>query len=75
VGTANGAGGTYILYGSATGLKSQGYQFWSQDSTGIQGIAESGDRFGASMAAGDFDNDGYIDLSIGTPGQDHSVPF
>jgi hypothetical protein len=27
----------------------------------------SGDRFGASLARGDFDGDGYLDLAIGTP--------
>lgn len=32
--------------------------------------AESGDRFGESIAAGDFNGDGYADLAIGSPGED-----
>ena len=31
---------------------------------------ESGDRFGFSLANGDFDNDGFDDLAIGVPSED-----
>jgi hypothetical protein len=37
---------------------------------GISGSLGAGDRFGAALAAGDFDNDGHSDLAIGIPGQD-----
>lgn len=30
---------------------------------------ERGDRFGAALAAGDFDDDGVMDLAIGAPGE------
>ncbi len=33
------------------------------------GAPESGDRFGASLAAGDIDGDGCDDLAIGAPGE------
>jgi FG-GAP repeat len=31
---------------------------------------EAGDRFGWAVAAGDFNNDGYDELAIGSPGED-----
>ena len=36
----------------------------------MEGIAEEFDRFGASLAAQDFNADGYDDLAIGVPGED-----
>ncbi len=39
-------------------------QEWHQDK-GLEGYVESGDRFGNSLAVGDFDNDGYFDLIVG----------
>jgi hypothetical protein len=32
-------------------------------------ISQSGDRFGAALAAGDFDHDGDDDLAVGAPGE------
>ena len=59
-----------MLYGSAAGLTATGSRVWHQDSAGIEGAAEAGDLFGASLSAGDFDNDGFDDLAIGAPGED-----
>ncbi len=36
------------------------------------GTAEDGDRFGAALAAGDFNGDGRTDLAVGVPGEDWS---
>ncbi|MCB9464865.1 MAG: FG-GAP repeat protein [Candidatus Eisenbacteria bacterium] len=36
----------------------------------VTGTHEAGDRFGASLAAGDFNGDGYEDLAIGVPRED-----
>jgi hypothetical protein len=65
------AGAVYVLYGSTAGLiaRTDRRQIWSQQITVLGGVAESGDRFGASLAAGDFDGNGYIDLAVGVPGE------
>jgi FG-GAP repeat len=50
-----------------TGLTSSNNQLWSQESPGIADNAQLGDRFGAALTTGDFDNDGFDDLAIGVP--------
>jgi hypothetical protein len=59
------AGAAHVLYGSTTGLTGTGSQVWTQDSPGVPDTAESGDNFGQSLAAGDFDHDGFADLAVG----------
>ena len=79
---ADGEKGTVtIFHGTANVGLTGASQTWSQDSPGILGGAEGapdrrfnskdewGDRFGFSLAAGDFDGDGRDDLAIGTPGE------
>lgn len=70
VGAAVGAGAINVLYGSASGLNATGDQLWHQDSTGILDVAEASDNFGDSLAAGDFDGDGFTDLAIGVEDED-----
>ncbi len=60
-----GAGSVAVLYGSTTGLSGSGDQNWHQDISGISGTAEASDWFGRSLAACDFDDDGYADLAVG----------
>jgi len=60
------AGAVNVLYGSQGGLTAAGDQLWSQ--ANLPGIPEKGDAFGAALAAGDFDQDGYWDLAVGVPG-------
>ena len=60
-----GEGAVYLLYGSANGLTTAGAEQFSQDSSGVPGVAEEDDRFGATLAAGDFDGDGGDDLAVG----------
>ena len=58
-----------VLRGSNAGplLTPTGRQVWSQGTSGIIGAKESHDRFGSSLATGDFNGDGHIDLAIGVP--------
>lgn len=64
------AGGVNVLYGSSGGLSASGDDWWDQGSPGIKGVPETMDRFGWSLAAGDFDGDGKEDLAIGAPYED-----
>ncbi len=65
---ASGAGAVNVIYGSATGLITPNDQRWYQNIPDVEGDSETNDRFGASLAAGDFDGDGFADLAIGVPG-------
>jgi hypothetical protein len=47
-------------------------QFISQDTPGMSLAAEAGDEFGATLATGDFNDDGYDDLAIAATGEDIS---
>jgi FG-GAP repeat len=72
VGSIADAGQVAVTYGAAAGLPATHKQnLVSGDSLGQ--AAEVGDLVGASLAVGDFDNDGYDDLAIGSPGEDSSV--
>jgi len=64
-GDNNDAGAVILLSGSGSGLTSAGSQLWSQDSEGIDGVAETEDFFGATLTAGDFGKSGYADLAVG----------
>ena len=59
------SGAIIIFRGSASGL-TKGSFLTQRKSNGAN---EAGDRFGHSLAAGDFDNDGFDDLVVGTPGE------
>jgi hypothetical protein len=63
------SGVVHVLYGSGTGLAAAGSQLWSQNSPGIADVAEPGDLFGFTLAAGDFNGDTRADLAIGAPGE------
>lgn len=65
------AGAVNVIYGSAGGLTEAGDWWFHQDTSGILDACETDDVFGWSLAAGDFDRDGYADLAIGAPGEDY----
>ena len=69
-GKRNNVGLIQVFTGGAAGLVGSASMSWHQDSTGVRGRAEQGDRFGSSLAAGDFDGDGYDDVAVGVPGED-----
>lgn len=60
--------GRVVVYLGAAGNTSIVSYHKSLDQTGL-GANEVGDRFGYSLAGGDFDHDGYADLAVGTPGE------
>jgi hypothetical protein len=64
-----GSGSVNVLYGSATGLRADDDQRWSQDARGIKSRASTGEQFGSALAAGDFSSNGVDDLAIGVPGE------
>jgi hypothetical protein len=61
-------GVVHVLYGTSTGLKTAGAQFWSQNSPGVLGANANGDEFGWSLAAANLGKSAQADLSIGAPG-------
>jgi hypothetical protein len=67
VGSVTDGGAVNVLYGSGLGLQAElpDDQFWTQDSPGVQDQAEKSDAFGRSLAAGDWNGDGFADLAIG----------
>jgi hypothetical protein len=71
VGPSVDAGAVSVIYGSASGLSATAAavldQFWHQNSADVEGFVDTSEHFGTALAAGDFDNDGFDDLAIGTP--------
>jgi len=59
------AGAVAVWFGNGGGFLDGGE--WNQDTAGVQGVAETDDRFGSALACGDFDRDGYDDLVVGVP--------
>ena len=66
-GVAN-SGSVYVILGSAAGLANL-RQVWHQNR--LDGsTATAGDRFGAALASGNFNGDGYADLAVGVPNEE-----
>ena len=68
-GTGADTGVVNVLPGSGSGPTATGSQFWYQNSAGISDSAEAGDRFGATLAAGNMGNGAHADLAIGATGE------
>ncbi len=65
-------GAAHIIYGSASGLDLTRTQWFHQKMPGLTlEVREDDDGFGASMAVGDFNNDGADDLAVSAPGEDY----
>lgn len=66
----NNAGAIHVFYGRAGhNLAGAREHMLHQDIADVTGAVEAGDRFGSSLARGDFDNDGIGDLVVGVPGE------
>ncbi|HTQ37632.1 MAG TPA: hypothetical protein VMJ32_01315 [Pirellulales bacterium] len=66
--TAPRGGSVNVIYGDSTGLPSAGNQIWQPGIGGVKLSANIYDKFGWSLAAGDFNGDFIPDLAIGAPG-------
>ncbi|NYV78553.1 FG-GAP-like repeat-containing protein [Streptomyces sp. UH6] len=64
------AGQIAVLYGASGGVTATNRTLISQNTAGVPGAAEPGDEFGAQLAYGDFNGDGYDDLAASAPGED-----
>jgi uncharacterized protein (TIGR03437 family) len=71
-GENNSAGLVIVIYGGASGLTSNDNQRWREGDDGLRGDAENFDLFGFEVAAGDFNDDHFDDLAVGTPGEDNT---
>ena len=70
IGSTQGAGAVNMLYGTAGGLSAAGNQQFWQGAGGVAGVAEDFDVFGFALSAGDFNDDGSADLTVGVPFED-----
>ncbi|MFI1564091.1 FG-GAP repeat protein [Streptomyces sp. NPDC020490] len=64
------AGAVVVMYGTSHGIDPSKRTLLTQNSTGVPGTAEAGDRFGAAVVVYDLNRDGYSDLVVGAPGED-----
>ncbi|WP_406481533.1 integrin alpha [Streptomyces sp. NBC_01615] len=76
VGGKKGAGFVTVQYGAPHGIGTNNSvpkgrtALFSQNTAGVPGTAQTGDSFGAAVATGDLDGDGYDDAVIGAPGKE-----
>jgi hypothetical protein len=70
--TQTDVGIVHVIYGSPNGLDTGAGQAGPDDQVwhrAVGGVAaDAGDEYGAALAMGDFNRDGYDDLAIGIPG-------
>ncbi|MGA4843648.1 FG-GAP repeat protein [Streptomyces sp. G45] len=69
VGSVADAGAVWVLRGAADGLTTRGVRSWTQNTTGVPGVAERGDRWGAQVRLADPDRDRRFDLLASAPGE------
>ena len=59
-----------MVYGGPEGLDADRAPLvLTQDTAGVPGASETGDRFGSGVDLGDIDGDGYADLAVGAAGE------
>ncbi len=65
------SGTVNVLYGEGpAGLSNRSDQIWHQNLRGAELTNEDENNYGAALASGDYNGDGFADLAIGLPGQD-----
>ncbi|MEW2129048.1 hypothetical protein [Streptomyces sp. NPDC005435] len=64
-----GAGAVTVLYGSASGLTTRKAASFGQNTAGVPGTSEKGDRFGARVVLADHSGDHRAELTVAAPGE------
>jgi hypothetical protein len=64
------AGAVVVVWGTSKGLNFTKRTVITQNSTGVEGAAETNDFFGAKVTTADVDKDGYADVVATAPGED-----
>ncbi|NLU76356.1 hypothetical protein HCC61_27620 [Streptomyces sp. HNM0575] len=67
IGAKRAAGAAVLLKGGSGGLSGTGAQAFHQDTAGIPGVAESGDRFGGAVRLLDVTKDARAELAVSAP--------
>ncbi|MEV0845948.1 FG-GAP-like repeat-containing protein [Streptomyces sp. NPDC049954] len=67
------AGSVALLHGSASGVTAEGSQVMHQNTAGVPGVAEKGDKFGAACALLDVNGDGHRDLTVSSTAENASA--
>ncbi|MFH8796975.1 FG-GAP-like repeat-containing protein [Streptomyces sp. NPDC017941] len=72
--TETAAGVVRVNYGSSNGAdENRSMRMFTEDTPGVPGGVQKGDRFGSAVAAADLDRDGYADLVVGATGERKST--
>jgi glucose/arabinose dehydrogenase len=61
------SGAVHVFAGSASGLTTDD-ALWHRGKSSVDGNPATDDRFGADLAAGHVDGNGFADLAVGVPG-------
>ena len=61
-------GSINVIFGSSNGLTGSNDRYFRQNSHRVGGRSWVGDLFGAAVAIGDINGDGYGDVVVGSPG-------
>ena len=65
IGSAARAGSVTVFRGTPAGLSAYDAEVFHQDTAGVPGANEEGDRFGSSVRLADLNGDTHADLSVG----------